>query len=236
MADGTPGYGRTMTFSLVAHCPRTGQVGVGALTAMVGVGKIACHARTGAGALSSQAAMNPYHAYDGLPLLAAGRSAQETLDMVLAGDPGAEFRQVGVVDVQGRAAVHTGERTSDWSGDLVGDGYAVQGNRLVGRETLEAAAAAFEADPEQDLVERLLRALEAGEATGADREGALSATVLVHGREAYPLWDLRADHAEDPAAELRRLHAELGEVLLPAIAALPTRADPLGQMARDLRG
>lgn len=224
-----------MTFSLVARCPRTGQVGVGALTATAGVGKIACHARAGAGAISSQAAMNPYHASDGLPLLAADRTAQEVLDMVLAVDPGAEFRQVGIVDARGRVAVHTGSRTLDWSGDLVGDGFAVQGNRLVGRVTLEATAAAFAADPDLDLAERLLRALEAGEATGADREGALSGTVLVHDREAYPLWDLRADHAEDPAAELRRLHRELGEALLPAIAALPTREDPLGQMARDLR-
>ncbi|WP_040340113.1 DUF1028 domain-containing protein [Candidatus Blastococcus massiliensis] len=225
-----------MTFSIVARCPRTGEIGVGALTAMVGVGKIACHARSGAGAISSQASMNPYHAYDGLPLLDAGRSAQETLDMVLAVDPGAEFRQVGVVDRRGRVAVHSGARTLDWSGDRVGEGYALQGNRLVGPETLEEAAAAFEAHPELDLVERILRALEAGEATGADREGALSGSVLVHGQEAYPLWDLRADHARDPAAELRRLHDELGELLAPAISKLPTREDPLGQMVREQLG
>lgn len=235
MDEGTPGYRTGMTFSLVARCPRTGQIGVGALTAMVGVGKIACHAQAGAGALSTQAATNPYHAYDGLPLLAAGRPAQEVLDMLLVADPGAEFRQLGIVDVHGRVATHTGDRTSDWSGDLQGDGFAVQGNRLVGPETLEETAAAFRADPELDLVERVLRALEAGESTGADREGALSGTVQVYGREAYPLWDLRADHAEDPAAELRRLHDELGEHLLPAIAGLPTRDDPLGDMARELR-
>ena len=225
-----------MTFSIVAHCPRTGQVGVGALTAMVGVGKIACHAQAGAGAVSSQANMNPYHAYDGLQLMAAGRPAQEALDMVLAVDPGAAFRQVGFVDRHGRVAAHTGEQNFDWSGDLVGDGFALQGNRLVGPETLQEAAAAFAADPALDLAERILRALEAGESTGADTQGALSGTVQVYGQEAYPIWDLRADHAEDPAAELRRLHDELGEALLPSIEKLPTRDDPLGQMVREQLG
>lgn len=225
-----------MTFSIVARCRRTGQVGVGALTAMVGVGKIACHAQAGAGAVSTQAFTNPYHAYDGLPLMPAGRPAQEALDMVLAVNPGAAFRQVAFVDPSGRVAVHTGDQTSDWSGDRVGNGFAVQGNRLVGAETVEETAAAFASSPELDLAERLLRALEAGEATGADREGSLSATVEVYGEESYPLWDLHVDHAPEPAAEPRRLHRELGESLLPVIAQLPTRADPLGRMVREQLG
>ncbi len=222
-----------MTFSIVARCPRTGQLGVGAITAMVGVGKIACHAQAKAGAVSSQAFMNPYHAYDGLRLMQRGRSAQETLDMLLAVDPGAPFRQVGIVDARGRAAAYTGSKTFDWCGDVVGDGFAVQGNRLVGPETVEETARVFQDSAELDLVERIVRALEAGEATGADKQGALSGTVQVYGEEEYPLWDLRADHAEDPAAELRRLQKELGEELLPSILKLPTRDDPLGEMVRE---
>jgi uncharacterized Ntn-hydrolase superfamily protein len=230
---GQRGTGRCVTFSIVARCPRTGQLGVAAITAMTGVGKIACHAQSGHGAASSQAFMNPYLAYDGLRLMAAGRSAQEALSMVLAVDPGAAFRQLGLVDPQGRAAAFTGHRTAGYAGDLVGEGFAVQGNRLVGRHTLVETAEAYGADPGLDLVERLLRALEAGEATGADTEGATSGTVAVYGTEEYPLWDLRADHADDPAAELRRLQAELAEQLLPTVLALPTRADPLGQMVRE---
>jgi uncharacterized Ntn-hydrolase superfamily protein len=222
-----------MTFSIVAHCPRTGQVGVGALTAMAGVGKITCHAQAGAGAISTQAFPNPYHAYDAFRLLAAGRPAQEVLDMLLAVDPGKEHRQIGLVDTHGRVAVHSGSGILDWSGDLVRDGFAVQGNRLVGPETLEETARAFEAHTDKDLAERLLEALEAGEATGADKQGAVSGTIQVYGVEAYPLWDMRADHAEDPAAELRRLYDSLAEELLPSILKLPTRDDPLGQSLRE---
>jgi uncharacterized Ntn-hydrolase superfamily protein len=222
-----------VTFSLVARCPRTGHVAVGALTAMVGVGKLACHASAQIGAVATQATTNPYLAYDALHLLAAGRPADEALAMVLAADPGREVRQVGLVDARGRVAVHTGNLTLDWSGHLVGDGCAAQGNRLVGPQTLSATVEAFLARPDLDLAERVLQALEAGEATGADREGARSATLTVMGDQLYPLWDLRVDHAPDPAAELRRLHRELEQRLLPHIARMPTRDDPLGQAARE---
>lgn len=37
--------GGMVTFSIVARCSHTGQLGVGALTAMIGVGKLVTHAR-----------------------------------------------------------------------------------------------------------------------------------------------------------------------------------------------
>jgi uncharacterized Ntn-hydrolase superfamily protein len=225
-----------MTFSLVARCPRTGQLAVGAVTAMVGVGKLVSHVQPAAGAAASQATMNPDLAYDGLRLMAAGRPAEQALEMVLAADPGRTVRQCGFVDPTGRAAAHTGELCADWSGHIVGDGFSAQGNRLVGRETLEEVVRVFVARPDLDLGERVLQALEAGETTGADKEGAKSATLTVVGAEEYPLWDLRADHADDPAGELRRLQKELGEQLLPEIHKLPTRDDPLGQAAREQLG
>lgn len=202
-----------MTFSVVARCGRTGELAVGAVTAEIGVGKLACHARARSGAVATQAT-NPYLAYDALRLLGVGRSAAESL-----------------------TAVHTGDRTLPWSGHLVGDRWAAQGNRLVGERTLEAVAAELDATTELHLVDRVLRALEAGEATGADREGALSATLTVVDREEYPLWDLRVDHHVRPVEELRRLHGDLSGRLLPLMAELPTRADPLGEAAcRQLEG
>lgn len=221
-----------MTFSVVARCARTGQLAVGAVTAEIGVGKLACHARARTGAIATQATTNPYLAYDGLRLLDAGHSAQESLTAVLAADPGAPFRQCAVLDARGGTAVATGDRCLPWAGHLVGDGWTTQGNRLVGERTLEAVADVLDATTDLDLVERVLRALEAGELTGADREGALSATLTVVDREEYPLWDLRVDHHAGPVEELRRLQVDLSGQLLPLMAGLPTREDPLGDAAR----
>lgn len=225
-----------MTFSIVARCPRTGQLGVGAITAMMGVGKLVSHARPHVGAVASQASMNPYLAFDGLALMDKSCTASEALDMVIAGDPGRDVRQVGMIDARGNAAAWSGERTEDWSGHLLGDGFATQGNRLVGRVTLEAVAEAFNTHPDRDLAERLLEALEAGEETGADTKGAVSGTILVMDTEDYPLWDIRVDVAEDPAARLREIHAQFRQELLPQILRLPTREDPVGDLTREVLG
>ncbi|WP_428965642.1 DUF1028 domain-containing protein [Micromonospora fluostatini] len=223
-----------MTFSLVARCPRTGHLGVAALTATAGVGKLLSHVRSGVGAVATQATHNPYLAYDGLPMLAEGRAPREVVDTLLARDPGREVRQAGMVDAAGQAYAVTGGRTLPWSGHRTGPGFAAQGNRLTGPQTLDAIVRAYLDEPGHDLVERLLRAIEAGEHTGGDREGAGSATITVVGDEPYPLWDLRVDDHPDPAAELRRLYGVFQEQMLPIVRGLPTRDDPLGESARQV--
>ncbi|WP_433386043.1 DUF1028 domain-containing protein [Micromonospora sp. KLBMP9576] len=222
-----------MTFSIAARCPRTGQLGVGALTARPAVGKLVAHVHSGGGAVATQATPNPFLAYDGLPLLGEGRSPQDVLAELLARDPGREVRQVGMVDRQGRSHAFTGSLTKDWAGHRIGPGYAVQGNRLVGPETLTEIVRVFGGSRELDLAERLVLAIEAGEETGGDRDGARSATVTVIGDQPYPLWDVRVDDAEHPALELRRLHGVFQEEVLPTIQWLPTRDDPMGEAARQ---
>ncbi|MER7441513.1 DUF1028 domain-containing protein [Micromonospora avicenniae] len=225
-----------MTFSIAARCPRTGQLGVGALTARPAVGKLVAHVQAGAGAVATQATPNPFLAYDGLPLLGDGHSPQDVLTELLARDPGREVRQAGMVDRQGRSYAYTGSRAKDWAGHHTGPGYAVQGNRLVGPETLAEIVRVFEESGELDLAERLVLAIEAGEGTGGDRHGARSATVTVIGDQPYPLWDVRVDDAVRPARELRRLHGVFREEVLPTIRRLPTRDDPMGEAARHALG
>jgi uncharacterized Ntn-hydrolase superfamily protein len=230
-----------MTYSLVAHDPRTGQVGVAAMTAMVGVGKLVSHARSGIGAAASQAFLNPYLALDGLDRLAAGKGAVETLDRLIAVDPGAVGRQFALVDTGGGSAAWTGDEPDEWKGHRTGTtdeggGWACQGNRLAGPQVLDSAVAVFLADPERPLVERLLASLDAGERAGGDTNGHRSATVLVMSTEAYPLWDLRIDHGEDPLRDLHRLYDVVDENLAWQIQKMPTRDNPLGGYDFDDHG
>ncbi|MEU7932886.1 DUF1028 domain-containing protein [Micromonospora echinofusca] len=225
-----------MTFSIAARCPRTGQLGVGALTAGPAVGKLVAHVDCSGGAVATQATHNPFLAYDGLPLLAEGRSPQDVLTGLLARDPGREVRQVGMVDRQGRSYAFTGSRAREWAGHHTGPGYAAQGNRLAGPATLAEIVRVFEDSQELDLAERLVLAIEAGEEAGGDRHGARSATVTVISDQPYPLWDVRVDDADHPARELRRLHCLFQEEVLPMIQQLPTRDDPMGEAARRQLG
>jgi uncharacterized Ntn-hydrolase superfamily protein len=217
-----------MTFSLVAHDPDTGHVGVAAMTAMPGVGKLVAHARAQQGAAASQAMMNPYLAYDGLELLGEGVPADEALAKLIDADPGREGRQFGLVDTRGGAASHTGSLPEDWKGHRTGPHYACQGNRLAGAEVLDAAVAAYLDRAGEPLAERLLAALDAGEDHGGDRLGHRSATVVVMGTELYPIWDLRIDDADDPLQAIHERHDVFAEQLVPHILLLPTRDDARG--------
>lgn len=223
-----------MTFSLVARCEATGQLGVGAMTGMVGVGKLVAHARSRAGAVATQAMINPYLGFDGLALMAEGVAAPDTLNRLLERDPGRAYRQCGLVDAEGDSAAWTGPEAPSWAGHRTGRGYSAQGNRLVGPETLDTLVEAFHAAEGRELAERLLLALEAGASTGGDRHGEVSGAIYVVDTEQYPLWDARVDHSDDPVAELRALYQRFAEELVPVVRRLSTRQDPLGQATRDL--
>lgn len=214
-----------MTFSMVARCERTGELGVAAMTAMIGVGKLVAHAQAGVGAAASQAIVNPYLAYHGLRALEDGDGARETLEMLVARDPGRDGRQFALLDANGTAACHTGTLPEDWKGHHVGDGFSCQGNRLAGPEVLDAAVTAFLATENQPLVERLLAALDAGERAGGDTKGHRSAAITVVGVEQYPLWDLRIDESDDPLDDLEELHRHVAAELHPQMAHLSRRGD-----------
>jgi uncharacterized Ntn-hydrolase superfamily protein len=217
-----------VTFSLIGVDLDTGHVGVAAMTAMPGVGKLVAHARPQLGAAASQAMMNPYLAFDGLDRLGAGANAEEALEELIAADPGREGRQFGLVDRRGVAASWTGSLPEDWKGHRTGLGYAAQGNRLVGPEVIDAAVEAWLDRSGEPLIDRLVAALDAGEAEGGDRKGHRSATVVVMGTEAYPIWDIRIDEADDPLRSLHEMKGEFARDLIPQILELPTRDDPLG--------
>jgi len=193
-----------MTFSIVAHCPQTGDLGVAVSTAIPAVGAINPFARSGVGAIATQAWSNPYLGIDGLSLLAQGLSAAEVLEQLLKADTDKERRQLSIVDAHGGVAAFTGNEVQPWKGHREGKGYVVAGNLLISGETIQAMAGTFEM-AQGPLGERLLVALEAGQATGGDRRGKVSAALLVVRDEEYPYIDLRVDEHTEPVMELRRI-------------------------------
>jgi uncharacterized Ntn-hydrolase superfamily protein len=172
---------------------------------------------------------------DGLALLEQGLSAEETLARLLADDPNAAHRQVGIVDAKGNAAAHTGADCFDWAGHRIGKGYTCQGNILTGGDTLEAMAKAFE-DGTGELADRLMEALQAGDTVGGDSRGKQSAGLLVvkpegsYGGDTDRYLDLRVDDDPEPVQRLALLvemhHLYFGtpgpEDLIPVDATIAT--------------
>ncbi|MCC5807285.1 MAG: DUF1028 domain-containing protein [Opitutales bacterium] len=218
-----------MTFSLIAHCPESGQFGVAATTAVPAVGKLVAHAWPGIGAVATQARVNPYLGIDGIGFLRQGMDAPTAMKALLGCDPHPERRQFAVMDKSARTEAWTGGECLDWAGHRTRGGMSVQGNRLTGPHVLVAMEEAFLDTRGEPLAHRLIEALEAGDDAGGDRKGAVSATIYIVEHEAYPLWDIRVDDHPEPIRELHRLHDVFADRVVPHIRKMPTRRDPGGE-------
>jgi uncharacterized Ntn-hydrolase superfamily protein len=198
------------TFSIAAHDPHNGDLGVAVASKFLAAGSVVPWAQAGAGAVATQALANIGYGPRGLALLAEGRSAAAVLDTLLADDPERAHRQVGLVDARGGAAAHTGSDCMNWAGHVVGQGFTAQGNILANANVVTAIASAFR-DARGELAERLLAALQAGDEAGGDRRGRQSAALYVaraggsYGGLLDRYVDLRVDDHPTPVPELARL-------------------------------
>ncbi|MDG6975727.1 MAG: DUF1028 domain-containing protein [Nitrososphaerota archaeon] len=186
-------------------------MGVAVQSHYFSVGSVVSWARAGVGAVATQAMLDVKYGPLGLELMAAGMSAPGALRALLAADGKPEYRQVAMVDSKGRVASHTGKKCIPEAGSAVGGGVSCQANIMRSRKVWTEMLRAFERSPALSLKERLMGALDAGEAAGGDLRGRQSAAMVVVGPKASPnrwegrLVDLRVEDHPDPLKELRRL-------------------------------
>jgi uncharacterized Ntn-hydrolase superfamily protein len=200
------------TFSIVAADVAAGEVGCAVESRYFSVGSVVPWAKAGVGAVATQAAGVAAYGPRILALLEDGLEPTDALEYALADDSARESRQVGVVTADGRAAAHTGSGCLHWAGHRVGDGYAVQGNILAGEAVVVEMERAF-IEAEGSLAERLVTALEAGQAAGGDARGQQSSALVVEragaaaeSREGIDrVCELRVEDHAEPIVELRRL-------------------------------
>jgi uncharacterized Ntn-hydrolase superfamily protein len=223
-----------MTFSIVARDAATGMFGIAVTTKFFGVGSLCPFARAGVGAVATQALVNPTFGPRGLDLLEQGLSPDEVVDRLLAADEGREHRQLHVIDARGRVAARSGSECVDWFGHQTHDDFSVAGNMLAGAAVVDETARAYAANQAEPLAERLIRALEAGQAAGGDKRGRQSAALFIVSTEVYPYLDIRVDDNPDPVVELRRLYEESKAEYLPFKEKLPTAANPAGIYGKAL--
>ena len=217
-----------MTWSIIARDPLTGQIGIAVATKFFAVGARVPHVAPGIGGVATQALINPYYGIDGVKLLRDGKSPQDVIATLIAGDDGRESRQLHVMDASGRISAHTGRECVDWCGHVEGNGFSVAGNMLAGAAVLDDTAKSYVMDERLPFAQRLIAALKAGEAAGGDKRGKQSAALLIHGSEEWSDLDLRVDDHGDPLAELARLEQVSRERWVHFRPFLPTRKNPAG--------
>ncbi|MDO9637076.1 MAG: DUF1028 domain-containing protein [Pseudotabrizicola sp.] len=211
-----------MTFSLIARCARTGQFGMVIASSSPAVAARCAHVRAGVGAVASQNVTDPGLGPLVLDQVQAGLSAPEALAQVVAGRAHIDYRQLLVIDAQGRTAIHSGGQVLGLWGEAAGKDCAAGGNLLADAAVPQAMVAAFEATA-GDLGARLMAALEAGLRAGGEAGPVHSAGLKLADRLSWPLADLRIDWADDPIGMLRAAW----EVYRPQMQAYVQRAtDP----------
>ena len=203
-----------MTFSIVARSADGESWGVAVASKFLAVGSAVPAAVAGVGAIATQADANVAYKGQALAHLDDGATASVALQRLLEDDEGRDHRQVGIIDVDGGSASHTGHACLEWAGSITGEGYAIQGNILTGEDVVDAMETVWQtSDPEAPLSRRLLEALTAGDLAGGDSRGRQSAALLVvkegagYGGLDDIAVDLRVDDHADPIPELARLLA-----------------------------
>ncbi len=217
-----------MTWSIVAYDPAAGAFGAAAATQAFAAGSFVPFVRSGVGAVGTQSITNRYLALATLEGLARGLSAKLAIDAAIAGDEGREIRQLHCVDREGRVAAWTGRHCVEWAGGVGEPFVSVAGNMLANDRVAQATLDGFKTDPTAPLPERLMAAMEAGEAAGGDRRGRRSAAMITTTTEDFPDLSLRVDDHADPMAELRRLLTIWREERAPYLGNSPSRARPAG--------
>jgi uncharacterized Ntn-hydrolase superfamily protein len=200
-----------LTYSIVARDEKTGEMGVAVQSHWFSVGSVVTWARSGVGAIATQANVDVRYGPMGLELMAAGKSAPEALDSLLKSDSMRDVRQVAIIDSLGRVAAHTGSKCIPNAGHVIGKGFSCQANIMRTRSVWGSMKRKFVEKQRLPLPERMMAALEAGEEAGGDIRGKQSAAMLVVGKDVKPThWDgriidLRVEDSSEPLPELRRL-------------------------------
>ena len=217
-----------MTWSIIALDASTGAFGVAIASRFFAVGALCPHARSGVGAVATQALVNPLYAAPALDGLAQGLPPAQIARQLIAADEGRDHRQLHLIGIDGRSAAHTGSACVDWCGHTAGEGFSVAGNMLAGPQVIEATAEAYRAHGALPFAERLIAAMAAGDAAGGDKRGKQAAALRIHTTEDYPALDIRVDDHAEPIQELQRLYQKSLERYQPFTACLPSRRRPAG--------
>jgi len=198
------------TYSIVARDKTTGEMAVGVQSHWFSVGTIVSWGKSGTGVVATQSFVNPSFGPNGIKHMLEGKDAEETLNILIEGDEGRDFRQVAVLDVTGKVAAYTGKKCIISAHHITGDNYSVQANMMLNDQVVPAMEKAYKS-AKDSFADRLLKTLEAAEEAGGDIRGRQSAAIsIVKGDSSGRPWadkviDLRVEDHQEPLQELRRL-------------------------------
>ena len=212
-----PPLWETGTFSILGYDPATGEVGGAVQSRVFSVGNGVLWADANAGVAATQAIVDVGYGPKALDLLRNGMAPEAIVKQIWEQDPDPlpdnwtkQGRQFAVMNLKGEYAAFTGPKATEWAGHKSGKYVTAQGNILAGPAVVSNMVEAFEKTPGH-LSQRLVAALEGGQAGGGDTRGQQSAALVIV-KKNCGVWlhndtvlRLQVDDNPEPIKELKRL-------------------------------
>ena len=216
-ADEPPLRWETGTFSILGYDPATGEVGGAVQSRVFSVGNGVLWADANAGIAATQAIVDVSYGAQALDLLRQGAAPSAIVKQIWEKDPDPlpadwtkQGRQFAVMNLRGEYAAFTGPKATEWAGHKSGKFATAQGNILAAPDVVNKMIEAFEKTTGH-LSQRLVAALEGGQAAGGDKRGQQSAALVIV-KKNCGVWlhndtimRLQVDDNPEPIKELRRL-------------------------------
>jgi len=207
----------TGTFSILGFDPETGEIGGAVQSRVFSVGNGVLWADASAGVAATQAIVDVGYGPRALELLRSGLAPQAIVKKIWVDDPdplpdnwSKQGRQFAVMNLKGEYAAYTGPKASEWAGHKSGKFATAQGNILAGPAVVDNMIGAFE-NTKGHLSQRLVAALEGGQAGGGDKRGQQSAALVIV-KKNCGVWlhndtvlRLQVDDNPEPIKELKRV-------------------------------
>jgi uncharacterized Ntn-hydrolase superfamily protein len=207
----------TGTFSILGFDPDTGEIGAAVQSRVFSVGNGVLWADANVGVAATQAIVDVGYGPKALELLRRGLAPDAIIKRILEEDPdplpdrwSKQGRQFAVMNLKGEYAAHTGPKATEWAGNKGGKFCTAQGNILAGKAVVDNMVDAFE-KTSGHLSQRLVAALEGGQAGGGDTRGQQSAALVIV-KKNCGVWlhndtvlRLQVDDNPEPIKELKRV-------------------------------
>ena len=208
---------RNHCVGILGYDPATGEVGGAVQSRVFSVGNGVLWAEANVGVAATQAIVDVSYGPQALELLRKGMSPSAIVKQIWEQDPDPlpegwtkQGRQFAVMNAKGEYAAFTGPKATPWAGHKGGKYCTAQGNILAGEAVVNNMVDAFE-KTEGHLSQRLVAALEGGQAGGGDTRGKQSAALVIV-RKNCGVWlhndtvlRLQVDDNPEPIAEMKRL-------------------------------
>jgi len=207
----------TGTFSILGFDPATGEIGAAVQSRVFSVGNGVLWADASVGVAATQAIVDVGYGPKALELLKKGMAPAAIIKEIWDNDPDPlpadwtkQGRQFAVMNLKGEYAAYTGPKATEWAGNKGGKYCTAQGNILAGPAVVSNMVEAFE-NTTGHLSQRLVAALEGGQAGGGDKRGQQSAALVIVKKDCG-VWlhndtilRLQVDDSDQPIKELKRV-------------------------------